>query len=469
MKQLRQHLSARQLQKGLQSNVARALDGDENQDAAQIEDWLARLLLLYGVPFNYLVPDLHMLPAESLRFFKVDFNWVEALVDGAYSLGDFTVAEVAHSQESRQVLAQRSRAQLHEPRAEALDQARLKAYKRRGKAGRQLVAQLKAAIAQANEGAEAGSGAGSGAGGAGAGSAGADGASASDAGAQQKGKGQKGGTQGTNVKAKPEKAPDTTPKAVKKAEEKPGSKPEKGMPKSARRRGSSANRRQASKQMAAAYERRTRSKRRRRCGRRSQPSSNAGNNGAGNNGAGNGNNPAQGTPVQPTTALSGFLLCSAVVSGWPGLEVEGYTDAQGQNPAVLLRMERLSDNVLLVLFQGNVAQVRIHEPTEGLHAGLNMPQNPGSNIDWQKSLRYANANAGAGISAGQLMPNPPIAVPMRQNGTRKVLNINQLAQNMSTQVWAPNTPTAQEVFTAAEFGLEMVQGTESVTFKNPNA
>jgi hypothetical protein len=49
--------------------------------------WLARLGLLYGVPFNYLVPEERMLPMESIRFFYLDPNWVLALNDGAFSIG----------------------------------------------------------------------------------------------------------------------------------------------------------------------------------------------------------------------------------------------------------------------------------------------------------------------------------------------------------------------------------------------
>lgn len=56
-------------------------------DRAIIGDWLSRLYLLYGVPLNYLVPDLAMLPEESIRFFRVDRNWVLALLDGALSIG----------------------------------------------------------------------------------------------------------------------------------------------------------------------------------------------------------------------------------------------------------------------------------------------------------------------------------------------------------------------------------------------
>jgi hypothetical protein len=57
----------------------------------EVTSWLGRLALLYGVPFEHLVPDATMLPPESIRFFHLDANWTEAMVDGAFSVG-------AHSQ-----------------------------------------------------------------------------------------------------------------------------------------------------------------------------------------------------------------------------------------------------------------------------------------------------------------------------------------------------------------------------------
>lgn len=56
-------------------------------------EWLARLRLLKGVPFSYLVTSEAMLPAESIRFFHLDANWLDCLVDGAYSLGRFTTGD----------------------------------------------------------------------------------------------------------------------------------------------------------------------------------------------------------------------------------------------------------------------------------------------------------------------------------------------------------------------------------------
>ena len=57
--------------------------------------WLAELCLLHGLPFNALVPDARLLPAESVRFFVIDQNWLDALVDGALSVAAAAAPEAA--------------------------------------------------------------------------------------------------------------------------------------------------------------------------------------------------------------------------------------------------------------------------------------------------------------------------------------------------------------------------------------
>ena len=65
----------------------------------ELSDFLARLRLLEGVPFSYLVPDADLLPLESVRFFYVDRAWTDALVQGALSVG--TVSTADHAQLER--------------------------------------------------------------------------------------------------------------------------------------------------------------------------------------------------------------------------------------------------------------------------------------------------------------------------------------------------------------------------------
>ncbi|MDT0454425.1 hypothetical protein RM550_01555 [Streptomyces sp. DSM 41527] len=51
---------------------------------------LDELMLLKQVPFAYLVPHRAMLPAESLRLFRIDPAWIEALLAGARDVGVHT-------------------------------------------------------------------------------------------------------------------------------------------------------------------------------------------------------------------------------------------------------------------------------------------------------------------------------------------------------------------------------------------
>ena len=69
-------------------------DGD-HVVPGELRRFLARLRLLHGVPFSYLVPDADLLPIESIRFFYVDRAWTDALVQGVLSVGTITTADRA--------------------------------------------------------------------------------------------------------------------------------------------------------------------------------------------------------------------------------------------------------------------------------------------------------------------------------------------------------------------------------------
>jgi hypothetical protein len=60
---------------------------DSFQDTDYVVEWLASIALLNNVPFNNLVAHPDLLPQESLRFFYLDQNWTDALLDGAMSMG----------------------------------------------------------------------------------------------------------------------------------------------------------------------------------------------------------------------------------------------------------------------------------------------------------------------------------------------------------------------------------------------
>src|SRR5437763_1408888 len=62
---------------------------------ADIVRFLARLRLLEGVPFGYLVADAELLAPETIRFFYLDRDWTDALVEGALSVGTVNSADRA--------------------------------------------------------------------------------------------------------------------------------------------------------------------------------------------------------------------------------------------------------------------------------------------------------------------------------------------------------------------------------------
>ena len=57
--------------------------------------WMARVRLLEGVPFAHLVPDSELLPPESIRFFYLDREWTDVLVEGVLSVGTVTTLDRA--------------------------------------------------------------------------------------------------------------------------------------------------------------------------------------------------------------------------------------------------------------------------------------------------------------------------------------------------------------------------------------
>jgi hypothetical protein len=86
-------------------------------DLKPIALWLARLTLLYAVPFDHLVPNLDLLPAESIRFFYLDFNWLGALVEGALSAGVQTSRDTLYQGLLKDTLQQAAQVEMQGLRA----------------------------------------------------------------------------------------------------------------------------------------------------------------------------------------------------------------------------------------------------------------------------------------------------------------------------------------------------------------
>jgi len=104
-----------------QPQAAAAASTDLQEIVDSVAAWLAKLSLLYPVPFSYLVPDSRMLPVESIRFFYVDPGWIQALTAGALSIAIQTSQDRAiHSTLLPQVMRA---TELHRRRAFARSRA----------------------------------------------------------------------------------------------------------------------------------------------------------------------------------------------------------------------------------------------------------------------------------------------------------------------------------------------------------
>jgi hypothetical protein len=276
-------LSAMLAEPAVQSLVQDAVGATTGDGAfKEIVGWLGRLRLLEGVPFVYLVPDARMLPVESIRFFHVDPNALDALCDGAQSVGVHTSRDALHQQMVRDSVRTAATVAAASRRAASL--------------GRSVA--------------------------------------------------------------------DDAP------------------------------------------------------------------------------------PVDP---VAGFLLRSAVVSGWPGLEVKAYADAAGQIPIDPLRIDHLASDVLIALYPSVPARIDIEEPKESLAFG--------TEDDWIVALRSI-----AGDDIGGQIGQPQTLGPdyRKDNGVLRVdawqrflASLDPFNSGAPAALWGP-----------AAFAMQMISAPEQMVFDN---
>ncbi|WP_372089125.1 hypothetical protein P7L66_23215 [Tistrella mobilis] len=151
--------------------------------------------------------------------------------------------------------------------------------------------------------------------------------------------------------------------------------------------------------------------------------------------------------------VTGFLLRSQLVSGWPLLRIKGFADTEGLTDLTPLRFERLSNDVLLCLFEGEVKMITIHEPPAQLHCGVEW-----DGQQYTTTLRDLTDQA----DLGQQLDGGTIAVAVRPDGqTLQVADTARLIQSHLKTGFGQNI----DPFTSAEFAVEMVQGAVKVEFK----
>jgi hypothetical protein len=153
-------------------------------------------------------------------------------------------------------------------------------------------------------------------------------------------------------------------------------------------------------------------------------------------------------------AISGFLLRSRTVAGWPGLHVRAFSKnpKEGDNGQYtdehpdrmrLLRLERLAPAVLLCLFDGIPSTVHIEEPRQGVQFGFRDAAGPGVVAQFPARNK----------TDFQELPTK-VTVPFRSGrGSAGVVDIQELERRLAA---IPLTGGADSL-DSAEYALQLIR------------
>ncbi|MFM6434651.1 MAG: hypothetical protein ACKPGO_17075 [Microcystis panniformis] len=159
--------------------------------------------------------------------------------------------------------------------------------------------------------------------------------------------------------------------------------------------------------------------------------------------------------TQSDKTITGFLLHSEVVSGWPGLEIEGYVNrvtgtdfVRTDDKLTIIRRDRLSDNILLCFFAGEVKTLDLSLKGSTVNCGVDLI-NTGTKIT--KGLRNLDGEQKEGH----------IEVPFRnENLEVGVIDIEGMAKRLRQGLKLEDTFQ----FTSAQFAATMIEGSPKVRF-----
>jgi hypothetical protein len=175
--------------------------------------------------------------------------------------------------------------------------------------------------------------------------------------------------------------------------------------------------------------------------------------------------------------ITGFLLRSRAVSGWPALHVRAYRSEIGPDDGKvdeddprrlrLLRLERLAPAVLLCLFDGIPEVVHIEEPRQGIQFGIDLV------VDENGDTTGATVPLRDVLTATRLdkLEPAPIGstdatVPFRKDAPG-VIDIQALTQRIAAQP-ATNVNTFEAAgVQSAELAMEMLQFPFRQVFGDP--
>ena len=174
--------------------------------------------------------------------------------------------------------------------------------------------------------------------------------------------------------------------------------------------------------------------------------------------------------------ISGFILRSRVVSGWPGLHVRAFRkkpvekddfDFGDDHPfrMRLLRLERLAPAVLLCLFDGIPKEVHIQEPRHGVQFGVE-PLPNGSTLKATLPIRKTTGGV-EDITTGVGVDEKPVTVDVhfRPNASG-VIDIQRLERSLRDKgLTAAGTSNDLD---SAEYALQLIRFPYRQIFGDPN-
>lgn len=176
--------------------------------------------------------------------------------------------------------------------------------------------------------------------------------------------------------------------------------------------------------------------------------------------------------------MTGFLIRSRAISGWPGLHVRAYRAEPAENDEEILpethpdrlklfRLERLAPAVLLALFDGLPQVVHVEEPKRGLQFGVTLTET-GTNT-YSASIPARNVNTAEYVDAGGNQVDTAAEakrLPVRfRPGSPGVLD---LANTGKAFLDDPHTGMgADSTLDGAEFALQMIRFPYRQVFGDP--
>jgi hypothetical protein len=170
--------------------------------------------------------------------------------------------------------------------------------------------------------------------------------------------------------------------------------------------------------------------------------------------------------------VTGFLLRSAAVAGWPQMDVRAYVNdiQDGERPfdpsdsqvmqqqLQTLRLELLSPSVMIALFQGIPKLVILEEPHHGVQFGILDPQQNGNFRMYIRDTSGYQIKAQTNNAAEGWVADEPITIPVPvRSSNRRVIRITALRDALQSESAKTLPEPMPQQTGSASFAQEVLQ------------